>query len=156
MRVNDAVFGVVLLLFAAAMIGYTTTFPEMPGQDYGPALFPRLIGAGMAACGLVLIVQGLRARREVAWATLGDWARSPRHRLNAFLVVACLLFYILAADLLGFIPCAFLILALLAWRFGARPLVALGVAVIATLAIHVGFYELLRVPLPWGLLQPLA
>jgi hypothetical protein len=27
-----------------AMIWYTRTFPEMPGQHYGPALFPVLIG----------------------------------------------------------------------------------------------------------------
>ena len=46
MRVNDAVIGGVLVLFALAMIWYTRTFPAMPGQDYGPALFPVLIGIG--------------------------------------------------------------------------------------------------------------
>ena len=30
------------------------------------------------------------------------------------------------------------------------------VAVIATLAIHFAFYKLLRVPLPWGVLMPVA
>ena len=42
MRLNDAVIGIALILFALAMIAYTRTFPAMPGQDYGPALFPVL------------------------------------------------------------------------------------------------------------------
>ena len=44
-RINDAVIGAVLVLFALAM-WHTRTFPAMPGQDYGPAAFPVLIGIG--------------------------------------------------------------------------------------------------------------
>jgi len=157
MRLNDAVFGVILLLFSAAMIAYARTFPEMPGQDYGPALFPTLIGVGLGACGLVLVVSGIGARRAGgALIGFGDWLASPRHRANLVLVLACMVFYILASDWLGFIPCSLLILSLLTWRLGARPAMALAVAVVATLAIHTAFYEFLRVPLPWGLLLPVA
>ena len=40
MRINDAVFGVVLLLAAARHLRGRRGFPAMPGQDFGPALFP--------------------------------------------------------------------------------------------------------------------
>ena len=33
---------------------------------------------------------------------------------------------------------------------------ALPIAVVATLVVHFAFYQLLRVPLPWGLLQGVA
>jgi putative tricarboxylic transport membrane protein len=37
-----------------------------------------------------------------------------------------------------------------------RPPVALAVGVAATLVIHTCFYKLLKVPLPWGVLQRFA
>ena len=39
-----------------------------------------------------------------------------------------------------------------ALRVGWRP--ALLWACVGTLVVHVAFYKLLRVPLPWGLLRP--
>ena len=65
-------------------------------------------------------------------------------------------FYILCADTVGFIVCSVLVLLALQWALGVRPLLALGVALLATLVIHACFYKLLRVPLPWGWLQPIA
>lgn len=156
MRLNDAVFGVLLLLFAAAMMAYTRTFPEMPGQNYGPALFPLMIGGGLAVCGAALVVKGVRLRHSGPLVAFGDWMASPRHRVNFALIPALLLFYILAADFLGFIPCAVAILALLCIRFGAGWRASALTAVLATLAIHGFFSKFLLVPLPWGLLQPVA
>ena len=37
--------------------------------------------------------------------------------------------------------------------FGVRRNVAIVPAIVATLVIHFAFYKLLRVPLPWGVLQ---
>jgi len=37
-----------------------------------------------------------------------------------------------------------------------RPLRALALGLVMTLLIHYAFYKLLKVPLPWGLLQPVA
>ncbi len=156
MRLNDAIFGVVLLLFAAAMMAYTQTFPAMPGQSYGPALFPLLIGTGLTVCGAALIVRGVRLRQDAALIAFGDWMGSTRHRVNFALIPAALLFYILAADFLGFIPCAVTILAVLCVRLGSGWLASAVTAVLATLVIHGFFSKFLLVPLPWGLLQPVA
>ena len=41
--------------------------------------------------------------------------------------------------------------------FGVRPRVrSLPLALVVTLVIHYAFYKLLRVPLPWGVLQGIA
>jgi putative tricarboxylic transport membrane protein len=156
MRFNSAVFGVVLLLFSAAMMAYTRTFPEMPGQDYGPALFPLLIGIALSICGVLLVFQGIRSRRNVPLVVLGDWAYEPRQRVNFALVVAALIFYIAVSEYLGFVPTAFVILAVLLVRFGTPLVTSLSVAAAATLVIHTLFARFLLVPLPWGLLQPIA
>ena len=157
MRLNDAVIGLLLLLFAAAMIAYTATFPAMPGQRYGSALFPRIIGAGLGLCGLILIAQGTRARRLAgAPARLATWPATTPGRINVALVLTGLIFYILFADDLGFIPTGILLLTPLLVRLRVRILPAIGIAVASTLVIHALFSRLLLVPLPWGVLQPIA
>jgi putative tricarboxylic transport membrane protein len=153
-RVNDALSGIVLVVFAIAMMAYTTTFPSMPGQDYGPALFPVLIGIGFLVCGLILIVSGVRRLKEEPWFTGGPWLRSPAHILDFFAVVGGLLAYILVSDWLGFIPTAFLLL--LGWLMlfrGGKPLSSAAIALGATLVVDYAFTQLLLVPLPLGLLR---
>jgi putative tricarboxylic transport membrane protein len=40
--------------------------------------------------------------------------------------------------------------------FGVRRIWIAPVALVATIVIHFGFYTLLRVPLPWGVLEAIA
>jgi putative tricarboxylic transport membrane protein len=155
-RVNDAVSGAALVLFALAMIWYTRTFPGMPGQHYGPALFPVLIGIGLLLTGVVLIVRGLARLRAEPVFSGGAWLRSGPHVINFLAIVGGLLLYILISDRLGFMPTALLLLFgwLLLFR-GGRPLSSLVIAVAVTLAVDYLFSDLLLVPLPLGVLQPL-
>lgn len=154
MRFNDAIFGAALILFAVAEIAYTRTFPSLHGQAYGPDLFPVLIGIGLAACGVSLIVRGVVARRAEAWIVLGDWARDRRAVVDVALVLLSLVVYIVASDRVGFIPLSVAILTLLLYRLGSSPLAALAIAIATTLVIQVLFARVLLVPLPGGLLQP--
>lgn len=156
MRLNDAVFGFALLIFALAVIAYSQTFPATFGQSYGPDLFPVLIGSGLAVCGLVLMLRGWSARKTVPWVELGPWAQDRQKLVTFFLIPAALVFYILLSDFLGFLPTALLILFVLLRRFSVAPLNALGIACVTTLLIHTVFARFLLVPLPWGLLQPIA
>ncbi len=156
MRVNDALSGAALILFAAVMIAWTTTFPAMPGQAYGSALFPRLIGIGIAGCGALLVLSGLRTWRSERPVVLGDWARSPRHAANLAITLAALVAYILLADEVGFVPVSVAILFVLLVRLRTRALPSLAIAVAATLIVQALFAKLLLVPLPWGWLQPIA
>jgi putative tricarboxylic transport membrane protein len=155
-RLNDAVIGVVLVLFALAVIGYARTFPAMPGQNYGPALFPTLIGIGLALAGAILIVGGVARRKTDPLVGGGEWLRSGPHLMSFLAVIGGLLLYILISDWLGFILTALPLLFgwLLLFR-GGKPASSLAIALGVTLVVDSAFSQLLLVPLPLGLLQPL-
>ena len=154
MRANDAICGFVLIVFAALMIALTASFPDFPGQKYGPALFPRVLGTGLIVCGGLLIWKHYAgAQRGAPWVTLAPWTREP-WRLGSFLLMlGLLILYILLSEKIGFIPMALaFLLALFLW-LGVRPLTAIITALITTIAIHEFFSTMLRVPLPRGLLD---
>lgn len=156
MRLNDAVFGLVLIAFAIAEIAYTRTFPTLHGQAYGPDLFPILIGVGFLITGTILTVQGLAQRAGQPLVELGAWADDRRNVVSFVLVLLALLFYIVASDWLGFIPTAFLIMLVLLKSLGSGLVASAVIAALTTLGIHALFARVLLVPLPWGLLQPVA
>ena len=136
------------------MLWHVQSFPAMPGQHFGPALFPGLLGIGVAACGTLLVARGLRAGG--AWVSLAPWTRRPRPVAGFVSVLAGLALYVVLAEPLGFHLTGFLLV--LAWTlvFGARASLAVPVAIAAPVLIHLAFYKLLRVPLPWGVLERFA
>jgi putative tricarboxylic transport membrane protein len=155
-KINDAVFGLVLALLGAAVLLAIQGYPKIPGQPVGPALFPGIIAAGLCICGVLLVVRGWRARGEAPWLVFDDWVRSPRHLAGLAILLGGIVFYILAADRLGFLPTAALILLALFLVLKVPPGRAVLVAILAALVVHFAFYKLLRVPLPWGLLKGIA
>ena len=126
----------------------------MPGQKFGPAWFPGLIAIGLGLCGAGLVFSG--AKQGKTWLALPDWIFRPRPAAGVGAVVGGLVFYVFAADALGFHLTAFLLLALWTRVLGAAWRVVIAVAVLAPVLIHLAFYKLLRIPLPWGLLERLA
>ena len=156
MKLNDAIFGLLLLALGGAVLVGVQGFPKIPGQPVGPSLFPGLIAVGLCVTGFLLVVKGWRARASQPWLAWEDWVRSPRHVVALAVLLGAIVFYIAAADALGFLPTAMLILTVLQIVLRVPVGRALLVAVIATLLIHFAFYKLLRVPLPWGLLKNLA
>ena len=156
MRANDAIAGLVLIVLSLAMIALTLGFPDFPGQKYGPALFPRILGVGLIVCGVLLVRNGLAARHAgAAWVEVAPWVYEP-WRLGSFLLVlAMLLLYIVASETIGFIPIALVFLGGLFLWLGVRPVTAVVTALAATIAIHWFFGSMLRVPLPRGLLTNL-
>ena len=156
MKINDAVFGLLLFILGAAVIAAVQGYPKIPGQPVGPALFPGLIAAGLCVAGVLLLVKGVRERAGQAWLAWDDWVRSPRHVMALVVLLGSILFYIFASEKLGFLLTAASILLAMFLVLRVRPLPAVVIAVIATLVIHFAFYKLLRVPLPWGVLQGVA
>ncbi len=152
MKINDAIFGLVLAILGGLVLFNVQSFPKIPGQQVGPALFPGLIAAGILGCGIVLIVRGWLARKAAPWVMAGDGLRSPRHALGLVLLVASVVFYIFVAQKLGFLPTAVIILTGMFYVLRVPLGKSLLIAVIASLFIHFMFYKLLRVPLPWGVL----
>ena len=156
MRFNDGVFGAILIAFAIAVIAYSQTFPRLHGQDYGPDLFPVIIGAGLIVFGGILVGRGWAQRTTQPLMAIGDWAQDRSNVTNVALLIGCVLFYILFSNWLGFIPIAFAIQALLLVRLGSSLTLSVVIAAVATMVIHTLFAKFLLVPLPWGLLLPVA
>ena len=156
MKINDAVFGVVLLALGVGVLWHVQSFPRMPGQNVGPALFPGIIAGGLVVCSLLLIVSGLRSRPRAAWFEGLPWMRSPRHVAALAALVLSTIAYILLSTSVGFLIVASLGLFAMLVAFGVRSGVAVIVAIAGTIIIWYAFYKLLRVPLPWGVLERFA
>jgi putative tricarboxylic transport membrane protein len=158
MKLDDALWGALLALLGGAILWHVRAFPHIPGQNVGPALFPGVVAAALVVCGALLVVGALRARRRAggAWVELPAWLHARPQAVAFVVLVAANVFYLLAVDRLGFVVTAFLCLLALMWSLRVRVAVALVVALVMTLAIHWAFYKLLRVPLPWGVLQAIA
>ena len=149
MQLSDRVTGGVLVVLGAAAAVAGSRLPAVPGQDVGPAAFPMLIGGGLVLCGL-MIALGIGHAFE---APEEDTEGAPRFAgLRALLPPALLLFYVLAVDRLGFLLTAAAIVLAASLTFGARWRLAVPIAIVAPLLVHLVFYKLLRVPLPPGLL----
>lgn len=156
MKLNDAIFGLVLLALGVAVLFGIQGYPRIPGQPVGPALFPGIIAVGLCVGGVLLLARGWRARAGHAWVEWEDWVRSPRHVAAFGVLVGSIVFYVLAAQWLGFLITSAVILVALFWVLRVPTTRILPLAILSTLAIHFAFYKLLRVPLPWGLLTPVA
>ena len=155
MKLHDTLSGLALLIIALLVALNTADFPEIPGQQIGPAVFPRILAALLALCAGLLMVRARLPARDQAWVQLGAWLQSPAHRRNFVITITCLLFYVLASELLGFLVCGLLILCVMFRSLSVKPVHILPIAIGITLLIHTLFYKGLRVPLPWGVLSPL-
>ncbi len=148
MKISDAIAGALFLAFGVAVMAIAMQLPAMPGQPYGAATFPLLIGAGFVLVSLALIVRGVTDWHSLPGVLLSDWGRSPRTWLRMALTVLLVILYIAFSDWLGFTLSSFLVLLTLFLAMQVRPVTAVVVAVIATLVTQQAFGVLLRVPLP--------
>jgi putative tricarboxylic transport membrane protein len=121
-------------------------------------VLPGTLAVGLGVCGAMLLVRGLRARTTgpVPWVEWPAWLAARPQVVAAAALVAVNLFYLLAVQALGFVLTGVVYLFVLMRALRVRPVRALALAVAMTLVIHYGFYKLLKVPLPWGVLQPIA
>ncbi len=155
MRAVDLRLGLALALLAAAVLWSAQAFPAVPGQKLGAGFLPLLVGAGLLLCGLGLVLRSWRGTAYAEADAVAAEASTGRDIASALLIVAVVIAYIGLADRLGFLLVAPLCLlaVLRVLRVGWGP--ALGCALAGSLLVHLVFYKLLRVPLPWGILAPL-
>jgi putative tricarboxylic transport membrane protein len=182
MRLPDQVTGSFLVVLGGAAAYGGWLLPPVPGQPVGPNVFPLVIGTGLALCGLAItfgighsfeeeeelvpvepsgiepgrIEQGGTEQGGIEQRQAGQDKTTPLagwlHGLRALLPPALLLFYVVAADFLGFFITAALIVYATSTALGAKWKLALPLAALAPVGIHLIFGKLLRVPLPPGLL----
>ena len=158
MHLPDRVTGLFLVGLGAAAAYGGWQLPPVPGQPVGPNVFPLVIGTGLALCGLAIafgIGHSFEEEEELIPVEGGQPTPPPTGKLyglRALLPPALLLFYVVAADRLGFIITAALIVFATSTALGAKWKLSLPLAVLAPIGIHLIFSKLLRVPLPAGLL----
>jgi putative tricarboxylic transport membrane protein len=72
--------------------------------------------------------------------------------VNALVVLAAVVGYVLLVERLGFIATAALLLAVVRWRLDVPRLRTVVIAVVLAVVVHAMFAKVLRVPLPTGLI----
>jgi putative tricarboxylic transport membrane protein len=151
MKISDTLVGAGFAGAGAVVLTSTLTYPPMEGGQPGPALFPRIIAVLLIGFGARLAWAGFRSRDRTEAVAWGRLHRNPAF-VNALFVIAAVAAYVVLADHLGFLLTAAGVMFVLIWRLAGRPVAAVAVAAAFTLAVHVLFAKLLRVPLPTGLL----
>ena len=163
MRLSDRTTGLFLVGLGALAAYGGSRLPPVPGQPVGPNIFPLVIGIGVALCG-AMIAFGIghkfeeEAEADLAAHTDADTvaeARRPHSffwHLRVLIPPALLLFYVFTVDRIGFIPTAATVVFIAAVALGASLRLAIPVAMLAPVGVHLVFYKLLRVPLPDGYL----
>jgi putative tricarboxylic transport membrane protein len=149
---SDRVTGAVLVALGGLSVWSASGLPGVPGQDVGPAAFPTVIGIGLMICGILItlgIGQSFEAPGEGAEAEPGI---SRLGGLRVLLPPGLMLFYVVAAEPLGFLPTAAIMVLVTALVLGAGLKLAVPLALLAPVGVHLAFYKLLRVPLPPGVL----
>lgn len=160
MRLPDRVTGL-FLVGLGSLAGYGGyILPPVPGQPVGPNVFPLVIGVGLAVCGLMIafgIGHSFEEEEQLVAAEPGQETAAPPptgwlYNLRALLPPALLMFYVVAAERIGFILTAGLIVLVTSTALGAKPKLSIPLAILAPIGIHLIFAKLLRVPLPIGLI----
>lgn len=151
---KDFLLGLAFMAAGAIVYVVAQGFPTMPTLQYGPSLFPSLIGGGFMLGGLVLAISHGGALRGIA---NGVVQRPDPERLRNFLLsllpALAIVFYILAGEWLGTTLCLASIMLVLMLVRRTSPLLALGVSIVAALIINQVFSRYLLIPLPEGLLS---
>jgi len=148
---TDRWAGLALALLGLAVMWSARAFPDVPGQKLGAGFLPMLVGAGLLLCALALLARSLRA---AAYAGQGADKARREHFGSSLVIIGAVIGYILLAERLGFLIVAPLCLVATFLALRVKLSHALWWALAGTIVVHVAFYKLLRVPLPWGVLRP--
>ncbi len=160
MRLSDRVTGLFLVGLGGLAAYGGSLLPPVPGQQVGPNVFPVVVGLGLCLCG-AMIALGIGAHFEeeaeadlaaIEGGAAAPTEERPLYRLRVLLPPALLLFYVVAVERIGFVPTAATLIFVCALALGARLKLAVPLALLAPIVVHLVFYKLLRVPLPAGLL----
>jgi putative tricarboxylic transport membrane protein len=155
-KVNDALLGLVLLVFAICLWAGASTLPNPSQQPYGPGFFPKLLAALLVIPAILLMVSGWRERGAAALIAFAPWTRSGISVVRFLAVPVAVAGYVFLVEIVGFLPIATLVMILL-FALSHVPLRrAAPLALCTALVAHTVFYIGLGVQLPWGLLAPIA
>lgn len=128
-------------LVGLAAVLMARDFPSVPGQSYGPALFPTVLGSLLIGCAVGVLLQTPKPVAE---------AVSRRARLSAVAYAMAPLVVILGWDYVGWPLTALIVGTTLLMVGGMRSVPAMITGVGFAVLTWILFAMLLRVPLPRG------
>jgi len=145
MRINDRVFGMLMLIIAVAYGYEATQFPiPFGGQEsVGPETFPIMLSLLLGVSSIYMI---LRPDPDEKWAP-------SAMLIELGIVVLSLLAFAWAIEPVGFMPAAALVVSFLSWRMGASITKSLITGVSSSVVIFCLFNNVLELALPLGLLE---
>ena len=149
MRVSNTAIGLLLIIFACAVLVHVQSFPKLDNGYPGPALFPEVLSTLFIFCGIGLVIQGIRNRERLLKYDLGTVSLAGW--LNIAFVLGTIVCYIFLAEYVGFLFFSFAIMMILMKWLKVNLLPSLVMSIIVTLTIYLLFAKILLVPLPWGL-----
>ena len=159
MKLSDRITGLFFVGLGGISAFAGSKLPPVPGQEVGPSVFPMVIGGAMALCGAMIAFGIGHTFEEEAGADLAAVGMSepePTHsglyQLRLLVPPALLVFYVVAIDALGFFLTAALMVLALSTLLGGKLRLAIPLAIVAPVGLHLIFGKLLRVPLPAGLI----
>lgn len=158
MRISDRHSGLFLVALGTVAAYAGSRLPPVPGQQIGPNVFPLVVGIGLAICGLMIALGIGHSFEDEAEADLAAHsdpapAEAPKSRwsgLVALLPPGLLVLYVYGSEWLGFVPTAFAIVLTMARALGAGWKLAVPLALVTPVVVHLLFAKFLRVPLPIG------
>lgn len=153
---NDILVGCAFLLLGAVIVAAASQIEPLQHIPYGPGLFPTLVGSGMILFGAEVAWSGRRAVPAPLKAPDETDAppalqANPVVATTAFLLVPIL--FVLLVPRLGFLIAMPLLTGGLVGLLSKRWVMAAVAGVVITLLMQVIFQGVLKVPLPWGLLE---
>jgi len=150
---RDFLLGLAFAIGGGVVIAVAQTYPTMAALQFGPSLFPSLIGGGMVIGGLVLALTRVRQFKS---ALAGPRSQANRYDYRSLLIslvpCALIVFYIVASEFLGAPLCMALSMLVLMLIRGAKLWLSLIVSIVIAVAIYLLFSRYLLIPLPEGTL----
>lgn len=138
------VIGGVLIYWFANGYGLRGLNPD----PLGPSVFPKMLGAGLAALGFLLILMNIRKKAK---ETNEKQSFFNRANIRILMMIGTGIFYIFAFELLGFLVTTILFIIAIMMITGERGWRKLGITSVAvSISLYFIFKELLNVLLPLG------
>lgn len=148
---------VIVIFFGVAGIAFwqfATSFAEQEANSGGPfdnaAMFPRLIAWALVILGAVQIFAAFRAKGANGTEAATSAAEDRYLTLRALGCLVCFVLYLSTVTVVGYIAATIVMLCAMFLILGAGPVMALGVALVATFTIGIVFNTVLNVVLPVG------
>lgn len=155
---RDLFTGLAFVIAGIATIVTAQQFPTLPSLQYGPSLFPSIVGAGFCLGGVTLAANALWNRRgalaQPASMEANTLSEPPTEKsgLAMLLPPVAIVFYIFASGYLGAMITMAVIMFVLMIMRKTSPWLALVASLLVALAIYFIFSHYLLIPLPQGVL----